>query len=618
LKKPYIAILVLLAIYFVFSVVTLLTWHHKGRYSVTGDEPHYLVMASGIARHGSFEQTVPYSEEFRKKEIYKPGLTPSNAVPSLQNTHAGQGPNGLFNVHNVGLPLILSLPFLLGGVMGAKIFLILVGGLAVVVAWKISGVLVANPQTRFLSTLAVCVALPLIPSSNQIYPDILAGIIALSGIYWFMTTKMQRPAVMEGFWAAAIVFLPWLQIKFAAACVILVIALTLKIYLESKDIQRVTRIILPAIFSCTILALYNYYAFGKFSGPYQSGALELSKTSLMVLLGLHFDQNQGFLLQNPIMFVGVFSIGALFAFSKRLALLWLLVFLSLIVPNALHPNWYGGGSFSGRFAWTSAIVFILPTLFGLFRLAEANYKAYKFIIGSAVILQLYFFYQYLFGSIDLYNKGPSTWLDNYSIFFFPIHAWMPAFYNVDWAYSYGPNFGWFIVILLIFALGFTVSMGIKNFSSKAVSFIVIVSFLIIFASGFIGKAGNQEIEFSGNSLPSQSGRVQGAARVATQGRDVPGFVTFGPYVGLRKGLYRVMIRYSSIAPIEQPIGKMDIYDADNGTQIAAYPLHGTVGAVKALEVSFEVHNWKSHKFEFRTYWDGMSEIQVHGIELKRF
>ncbi len=618
MNKTFTTVYSLVLIYLVFSSVTFFTWHHQGRYDVTGDEPHYLVMASGITRYGVFEQTIPYREEFKTREIYKPGLAPVDAEPSPKIQHIAQGPNGLYNVHNIGLPLILSFSFMLGGVLGSKIFMIIISGLAVVVAWKISGLLTVDSKTRFLSTLATCVALPLIPAANQIYPDILAGIIALSGIYWFMTTNMHRSAFIEGFWAAAIVFLPWLQVKFAAPCVILIIALTIRIYLKSKDIKRIARLLFPAILSFSILAFYNHYAFGRFSGPYQSGALHLSKSSLMVLFGLHFDQNQGFLLQNPLMLVGVFSVGALFVHSKKLTLLWLLIFLSLIVPNSLHPNWYGGWSFSGRFAWAAAIVFILPTLCGLVRLAEANYKAYRLIVGSAMILQLYFFCQYLFPGIDLYNKPSSTWFYNYSIFYFPIHSWMPAFYNVNWAYSYGPNVGWFVVILFILSLGFAASMRLLKFSSKAVSFSLTVVFLIIFASGFIGKAGNKEMAFSGKNLPSQSGQVQGASRVAIQGRDSPGYVTFGPYCSLRKGSYRITLRYSSLAPINQSIGKRDIYDANNRVQIAAYPLYGTGGEVKALDTSFTVDKRHLRLFEFRNYWNGISDIQIHAIELKGF
>lgn len=56
------------AIYVAFLVLALITfgtWTIQGRYTVTGDEPHYLVMANGIGRFGTLAQTKPYAYEFR-------------------------------------------------------------------------------------------------------------------------------------------------------------------------------------------------------------------------------------------------------------------------------------------------------------------------------------------------------------------------------------------------------------------------------------------------------------------------------------------------------------------------------------------------------------------------
>jgi hypothetical protein len=445
---------ILIIIYLCFSLSVLSIWTHKKRNTVTGDEPHYLVISSGIVNYATLEQTKPYQHEFKTKAIFKAGLALPNAIPSPQNTHTTQGPHGLYNVHNIGLPILLALPFLIGGVLGAKLFMVLVGCLTIAIVWRISGIFSNNTTHRFLSTLATCIAIPLIPASNQIYPDILAGTIALCGLYWFMTSEKQRTSTEELCYLSLIVFLPWLQIKLFAPCVILLIAMTIKTLAEKNNNQRIFMIFLAAGISFITLAAYNHYAFGKFSGPYESGALEISKTALMVLWGLFLDQNQGFLLQNPILFVGVFSIGALFFYNRTVALLSGLVFLSLIVPNAMHPNWYGGWSFSGRFAWSAGIVFMLPTLLGLTQLAEIRPRAFNLIISLALLLQLYFFSNYFLGSLNLYNQNSSTYFHNYSLYYYPFHSWMPALYNSTWAFTYLSNYSWLIFIFILLMVGF--------------------------------------------------------------------------------------------------------------------------------------------------------------------
>jgi hypothetical protein len=53
--------------FYSFSILTLVYWHQSERYEVTGDEPHYLVMADGIISYGTFEQTKPYKKELEEK-----------------------------------------------------------------------------------------------------------------------------------------------------------------------------------------------------------------------------------------------------------------------------------------------------------------------------------------------------------------------------------------------------------------------------------------------------------------------------------------------------------------------------------------------------------------------
>src|SRR5512139_2875207 len=119
----------ILLIYLVASLAVLALWTKSDWNRVTGDEPHYLVMAKGIGKYGSLEQTLPYREEFEKDEISKFGLGPYGAEPTPENAPVIAGPHGLFNVHNIGLPLLLALPFMVGGIVGSKIFMVCSGAM---------------------------------------------------------------------------------------------------------------------------------------------------------------------------------------------------------------------------------------------------------------------------------------------------------------------------------------------------------------------------------------------------------------------------------------------------------------------------------------------------------
>lgn len=603
---------VILLIYGILSLATIYFWQSKKINTVTGDEPHYLVISSGIVKQGTLEQTVPYHEEFKAREIYKNGLAPKDAKPTPENTHAILGENGLFNVHNIGLPFLLALPFFLGGVVGAKLMMVFLGSLVIIIAWKFSSLFCENKIHRLWAVIATTISLPLIPASNQIYPDILAGLISLTGLYWFFTLQKRRSDGYESLLILTLVCLPWLQIKFAATCVVLVLAIVLKIYIQSKDLKRIIKIFIIAGFSCAALLFYNYYAFGKFSGPYQSGALEISKTSLMVLIGLHIDQNQGFILQNPVNLIGILAIGWMYKLNRTFSLVWALVFLSLILPNALHPAWYGGWSFSGRFQWAAAITFIIPTIYGLLVIGNSKEKVFKAIIAMATILQFYFFCVYAIDGTSLYNKGPGTWFNSYTIFYYPLHEWLPMLYDSSWAYRYLPNYAWIFMCASLLLFGF---LG-KNTSIK-VELIFILSLIFILLAGFNNSQAKDQVIFKASQLPSQTGSVINLHRFANPNMDKPGFINYGPYLSMRRGTYEIEFSYKSDAGNKNSVGWIDVYDANTATQLIKVELNGTDKIVDVLKVKFQLTEWKSNSIEFRMHWDGISNLELRDIALKR-
>ncbi len=138
--------------------------------------------------------------------------------------------------------------------------------------------------------------------------------------------------------------------------------------------------------------------------------------------------------------------------------------------------------------------------------------------------------------------------------------------------------------------------------------------------GVIGAHAATTIEdyhqtFAAKALFSLTGRVEGERRVAAQPQDKAGYLTFGPYVPLRRGTYRIAMSYSSSAPPDTQIGTWDIFDASSGAQLAVYPLAGTSGTAAEREVTFEAHNWGQHRFEFRAFWNGLSDLQVETVRI---
>lgn len=606
-----------LLIYLIAALATLLLWESRSLNQVTGDEPHYLVMASGLIHDLSLEQTKPYRQEFDQKKIYKAGLAPADAIPSPLNTHAVLGPNGLFNVHNVGLPVLLAIPYALGGVIAAKIFMVLLGGLTIGALWRFPTTASENSTCLFWAVIATGVSMPLVSAASQIYPDMVAGAFALIALIHIADAnnhKADDPLITV---SLAIAFLPWLQIKYSVTAVLLAALFFFKSHSSENNRRRGFYIFSITATSLLLLGAYNKFAFGSYYGPYHLWpvtGLEVSKTSFMTLLGLHLDQNHGFLFQNPINFIGLIGIGLLYRRDPVMASGFTLVFLSLIVPNGLHPVWYGGWSISGRFGWSAAIVFMMPTLYALLELAEKNRRLFTAVIALSLALQAYFFWLYAVLGVNTFNKAPGTWSDAYSIFYYPMHSWLPMLYDIRWAAVHIPNYTWSALTLVLVFVGFVRE---NTWWAKHHKIVFFSTVLMIFVGGISAERAEHAETFLASQLPSETGKLEGTARTVEENRDQPGFVNFGPYFPLHKGQYSVQIRYQSPAGTSDVIGFADVFNAESGIKLYELPLTGTGGKVSTLRMEFNNSSWRTGAFEFRTFWQGKSRLVVEEITLRR-
>ena len=173
-------VLILTLIFFLFSIFTVVYWWQNKRYEVEGDEPHYLVIADGVINYGTFELTKPYEKEFEERNISPTGIF---------HKHAVIGPNGLYSIHNIGLPLLIAIPYKLGsdissilphisdhniyGIGTVKLFLILISGLVVVGSWILSGFFFnrckSSRNLSFSNSLWISIYSSIKPNISRVY-----------------------------------------------------------------------------------------------------------------------------------------------------------------------------------------------------------------------------------------------------------------------------------------------------------------------------------------------------------------------------------------------------------------------------------------------------------------
>jgi hypothetical protein len=216
-------------------------------------------------------------------------------------------------------------------------------------------------------------------------------------------------------------------------------------------------LLLAGAFVCAeaLLIRYHLTAWGNVLGPLNGHSVVLTLDQTRYIAGLLFDQNQGVFAQHPFLLIGMYGIGALFRVSRRLALLTAVCVGMPLVANGLHWNIYGGYSYSGRFMSTSAVVLLIPTIYGIVHMQRVAPTVLRACLGLSVAVQLWFVY-WVTTQIAI-NQRPVTRLDlpvaEYSLWYGPIAEAMGMFVAGANPWLHAANYMWVALALGVFGLG---------------------------------------------------------------------------------------------------------------------------------------------------------------------
>ena len=602
-------------LFLILSSSVLFFWRSNDSHAITGDEPHYLVISDGLLPTFELEQSGPYAREFRNRTIVQNGLVPSYAIPNSSNTHAVEGPNGLFNVHNLGLPILLSVPYLFGGEIAARLAMIAIGGLLIGLLLQILTLTALKPRDRALLVLPWAIALPLVPASTQIYPDLPAGALCLLAIYCLWSDAASNGQRQRWGVVAGLSYLPWLHIRYGLPMVILLMALTW--HWRQKTLFTLKMLFsmwLIPVLSIGLLAIYNVYAFDNPSGPYESGSVMLNGIAVMQFLGLLFDQNQGVFIQQPLHFIGLFFIVFLLRRNATAMLSTLLVVLATLGPNATHWNLYGGWSFSGRFGWTAAVVFSSVTVLAMSHLWLTHQRVAKLLLSLGIILQLWVLWEIVIDKTDLLPRTFNGWIGTYSTFWSDIETSLPHWRDARWAFSYVPNFVWLIFALGVLTIGSMSSLPTRQTGRAIIALGVVCSSCLVLHVSF-GDLPYPEQRWAAAELPGNVGVVDGFMRTADE-KGGNGFLTYGPFWDTPAGAYEVGLRYrSSSTKISNAL--LEINSPEKSKLIKQIPLENTGGKFQEFFTLFTIDASTQGKIELRTFFEDTGDLTVEWLQLRR-
>lgn len=598
LFSPRVAGLAVVVFTFSINVVALWIWNARGLYGLSGDEPHYLVISDALWSFRSFDVSAAYLKEALIPNFYPLGLAPEGVSLGTDWSwgHVVESTNGVFSWHGVLIGWLLAVPLGLFGILGAKITMIALGAGIVFVVFLLSGLITESVQLRFVMSLVVALTYPLLLASNQIFPDLPAGGLALLGIYWLMREVSGRRSGFALTFVSVflIALLPWVGIKYAPIAAVLLIA----ILIASR--QRWAVVVAIGV-SAVLLMAFQWYAYNSPFGAFAQGVVEYGPEFWLRLTGLVLDQNQGFLFYSPLLWLGLFGIASLFRYSRLVGVVWLLSLLLFLIPSAAHPGSYGGGSFVGRYGWGAALLFVVPTLMVLARLPR---RWFVVVSGLSLLFSAWVFVsQVLIGgsypggpvALDLYTKSPDTWLESYSVFYFPLQQFVPALYNIDWAWGFWTNWVWIAVFLAAMVLLF-IRMQ-RRLAGIAIGLVA----LGVVIAGLVSSPGSEVVVVEQN-LSAQ----------------VPGVVAGGPTWNMREGTYTWSVEYRSTGDASTLVaGKWELLATADASVVAAGELPATGGEVVTESQAIPFRSFQPRGFTLRVSWYGDGTLDVISTSVTR-
>lgn len=571
-RRTWIAAAVALMLFAAVCSALLAAWSAQNGYPPNGDEPHYAILSQSISHFEFFDLSQAYAREFSNHDLWAAGPS-AGAALTTDNTQLIAGPNGLYSIHGLGLPALLAGPTAVAGLIGARVAMIVIATAGAAAAWGFASHFTPVVRIQAGSVIAAVLAMPFITGATQLYPDIPAGVLFLAGSLGLLGGKGPRRWLP--FLAAA--FLPWLQIKFLFIAIVLGFAALIRVLQDRMPVKSIlSKILVPAI-SMVLLAGYNTLAIGALS-PSQPSDIEFSPAVLERTMGLLLDQNQGILFNNPLLLIfGLLGLVPLWRRDRVAACAMFIGASSMLVLNAMHPLDYGGGSFSGRFAWTSAVILLGPCVAGLAALSRWSEKAFWAIVASGFVFQLFLFYRYV--DVDrvpsLFNRSAlDLLLPAYGIMFPGSSNALPGWYSLDWAFGSVRNWLWLGAIILILVAGFLI--GVRARHRTLLSSAALLGVAICAAGGGISTLppASQASTFPANYLKVRSWSATRESPKSDQRKSVrvaigpmlPAYGTAG--IHLQAGTYTLTFRISG-APNGQaiPAGQLAVRDGQRQSQI---------------------------------------------------
>jgi len=313
-------------------------WYVSGL-RVSGDEPHYLLMAQSLWN----ERDLDLRDNFDRQDYLE--YTPGPVGPHYGNPRRDGRP---FPAHSPGLPILLAPFYAIGGRRACVLLLALCGALLAGQVRAVAERLGADPAGARLAW-AASLGPPVFFYGFHVYTELPSALAIAVAVRLLTPRASLRGAVLA---ALAIACLPWLHLKLLLVSAALAALGAMR--LRGRALRGFGVVL--ALAGAGFLSWYHY-VFGRPSpfGIYGGVPPEFSEGSpSRALAGLFLDRSFGLLPFAPVWVLAVYGCARLARTGDGRALLALLGCLA--GPVVFWRMWWGGQCPPARFLVPAAVV----------------------------------------------------------------------------------------------------------------------------------------------------------------------------------------------------------------------------------------------------------------------
>jgi hypothetical protein len=172
--------------------------------SITGDEPFYLLTTQSLLDDGDLDLRNQYERESYRSYFDHPDGLWQQMVPTSDGR--------LLSPHDPGLSVVVIPGFVLAGLPGAQVELMLLAALTMALAFVLVAKETGRPLLSWLAAAAVGLSATAFVYATEIYPEFPA---ALCIVLCLLLVRSMRGSIREGLLLAALLSgLAWLGIKY--------------------------------------------------------------------------------------------------------------------------------------------------------------------------------------------------------------------------------------------------------------------------------------------------------------------------------------------------------------------------------------------------------------------